>query len=138
MPVWIGVDGDQIVFLTDPTSRNARNLERDPRVAISITDNDQPFTMAAVRGRVTERLEGDAAFAIIDRISHKYTGQPYPLRTDRVLDPVREVAVHGAPAASRRSPDLVHGGVVRWAGPLYARAGLRASDQSTPPPEDHR
>jgi PPOX class probable F420-dependent enzyme len=85
VPVWIGVDGDQIVFLTDPTSRKARNLEHDPRVAISITDHDQPFAMAAVRGRVTERLEDDAAFAIIDRLSLKYTGQPYPLRTDRVL-----------------------------------------------------
>ena len=41
--------------------------------------------MAQVRGRVVERLEGDAAFAVIDRISHKYIGQPYPLRSDRVV-----------------------------------------------------
>jgi hypothetical protein len=34
---------------------------------------------------VTERLEGDAAWMIIDRLSHKYIGQPYPLRTDRVV-----------------------------------------------------
>jgi hypothetical protein len=46
-------------------------VERGPRVAISITDRDEPFTMAAVCGRVTERLEGDAAFAIIDRGSPK-------------------------------------------------------------------
>lgn len=41
--------------------------------------------MAEIRGRLAERLEGDAALAVIDRISHKYTGQPYPLRTDRVV-----------------------------------------------------
>ena len=41
--------------------------------------------MAQVRGRVTECLGGDAAWTIIDRISHKYIGQPYPLRTDRVV-----------------------------------------------------
>jgi len=41
--------------------------------------------MAGVRGRVAERLEGDAAWEVIDRISHKYTGGPYPLRTDRVV-----------------------------------------------------
>jgi hypothetical protein len=41
-----------------------------------------PYTLAATRDRVTEHLEGEAAFAVIDRIAHKYTGQQYPLRTD--------------------------------------------------------
>ena len=85
VPVWIGVEGERIVFLTSPGSRKARNLERDPRVAISITDRNQPHSMAQVRGRVVERVEGDAAWIIIDRLSHKYIGQPYPLRTDRVV-----------------------------------------------------
>ncbi|TMF81896.1 MAG: PPOX class F420-dependent oxidoreductase [Chloroflexi bacterium] len=85
VPVWIGLEGDRIVFLTSPGSRKARNLERDPRVAISITDRNQPHTMAQVRGRVVERIEGDAAWTIIDRLSHKYIGQPYPLRMDRVV-----------------------------------------------------
>jgi len=51
--------------------------------------------MAQVRGRVVERVEGDAAWTIIDRLSHKYIGQPYPLRTDRVVylvDPERASA----------------------------------------------
>jgi PPOX class probable F420-dependent enzyme len=85
VPVWVGLEGDRIAFLTSPGSRKARNIERDPRVAISITKHDQPFVMAQVRGRVAERVEGDAAWTIIDRISDKYTGQPYPLRTDRVV-----------------------------------------------------
>jgi PPOX class probable F420-dependent enzyme len=85
VPVWIGLEGHQIAFLTDPRSRKARNLARDPRVALSITDRDQPHTMALVRGHVTERLDGAAAWTIIDRLSHKYIGQPYPLRTDRVV-----------------------------------------------------
>ncbi len=53
-------------------------------MAISVTAHDRPFTMASVRGLAT-RLEGDPAWEVIDRISHKYTGQPYPLRTDRVV-----------------------------------------------------
>jgi PPOX class probable F420-dependent enzyme len=85
VPVWIGVEADRLAFLTSPGSRKARNLERDPRVAISLTAHDQPFTMASVRGRAVERLEGDTAWEIIDRISRKYTGHPYPLRTDRVV-----------------------------------------------------
>jgi PPOX class probable F420-dependent enzyme len=85
VPLWVGVEDGRIVFLTGPGSRKARNLERDARVAISITDREKPFVMAQVRGRVTERIEGDAAFVIIDRLSHKYIGQPYPLRSDRVV-----------------------------------------------------
>ena len=85
VPVWVGIEGDRIAFLTHPESCKARNLARDPRVAISVTDRDQPHTMAQVRGHVTERLEGDAAWTIIDRLSNKYLGQPYPERTDRVV-----------------------------------------------------
>ena len=85
VPVWVDLEGDRIAFLTGPGSRKARNLDHDPRLAISITRQDQPYQMAQVRGRVAERLEGDAAWKVIDRISHKYIGQPYPMRTDRVV-----------------------------------------------------
>ena len=59
VPLWVGIEGDRIAFLTAPSSRKARNLDNDPRVAISITAHDQPFSMALVRGRVVERLEGE-------------------------------------------------------------------------------
>jgi PPOX class probable F420-dependent enzyme len=84
VPVWIGLEDDRIAFLTSPNSRKARNLERDGRVAISVTDRADPFLMAQVRGRV-ERVDGDRAWEIIDRISEKYIGAPYPLRSDRVI-----------------------------------------------------
>jgi PPOX class probable F420-dependent enzyme len=85
VPVWAGLEGDRIAFLTSPDSRKARNIKADPRVALSITDHARPYVMALVRGRVVERLDGDPAWKIIDRLSHKYLGQPYPLRTDRVV-----------------------------------------------------
>lgn len=85
VPVWVGLEGNRIVFLTGPDSRKARNLEHDPRVAISITARDQPYAMAQVRGRVVARLEGEVGLAIIDQLSDKYTGQPYPMRTGRVV-----------------------------------------------------
>jgi PPOX class probable F420-dependent enzyme len=84
VPVWLGVEDGRIAFLTSLSSRKGRNLARDPRVAISVTGHDQPFAMAAVRGRA-EVLEGDAAWEIIDRIAHKYIGAPYAQRTDRVV-----------------------------------------------------
>ncbi|MCW2891189.1 MAG: hypothetical protein QOG28_1968 [Trebonia sp.] len=85
VPLWVDMEGDRIALLTSENSRKGRNLDRDPRVAISVTDAAQPFAMAMVRGRVAERVEGDRAWEIIDRISQKYTGGPYPLRTDRVV-----------------------------------------------------
>ena len=85
VPMWVGLEDGHIAVMTSPNSRKARNLERDPRVALSITDHDRPFVMATVRGRVTERVDGDRGWAIIDRLSQKYIGQPYPLRTDRVI-----------------------------------------------------
>jgi len=84
VPLWVGIEGNRVAFLTAPGSRKARNLDGDPRVAISITDRDRPSTMAAIRGRVVERVDGDAGWAIIDRIAPKYLGGPYPLREDRV------------------------------------------------------
>jgi PPOX class probable F420-dependent enzyme len=85
VPAWVGLEGDMIAFQTSPDSRKARNLSRNPRVAISVTDRNNPYSMAEVRGRVVARLEGDAALAVVDRLSEKYTGRPYPLRTGRVV-----------------------------------------------------
>ncbi|MGH3298289.1 MAG: PPOX class F420-dependent oxidoreductase [Trebonia sp.] len=85
VPVWVDLEGDRIALLTSVNSRKGRNLAHDPRVAVSVTDKDQPFTMATVRGRVAGRIEGDRAWEIIDRISQKYIGRPYAPHADRVV-----------------------------------------------------
>ena len=78
-------DGDRLEFFTQTRSRKARNLEADPRVAISIVDGANPYRMGQVRGHVTERVEGEDALEIIDRLSEKYTGQPFPMRSGIVF-----------------------------------------------------
>ena len=85
VPVWIGAEGDHVVILTGPGSRKARNLRRDPRLAVSIAPVDNPFEPVTLRGRVVEWLEGDAAWEIIDQLSRKYTGAPYPRGQERVV-----------------------------------------------------
>jgi PPOX class probable F420-dependent enzyme len=85
VPVWVDFEGDRIAFLTDPDSRKGRNLARDPRVALSITLHDRPNAMAQIRGRVVEVVEGDEAWAIIDRLAEQYIGQPYPREFNRVV-----------------------------------------------------
>jgi hypothetical protein len=54
-------------------------------VALSLVAADNPFEPIIVRGRVVEWLEGDAAWEIIDQISIRYTGQPYPRGEERVV-----------------------------------------------------
>ncbi|MEV4327730.1 PPOX class F420-dependent oxidoreductase [Microbispora rosea] len=84
-PVYVGTQGDRIVLFTGPGTRKARNLRRDPRMALSVAPADNPFEPVVVRGRAVEWLEGDAAWEIVDRVATKYTGAPYPRGQERVV-----------------------------------------------------
>jgi PPOX class probable F420-dependent enzyme len=84
--VWTGIEGDHVVFFTQPQSQKARNLARDPRCAISLVDRDNSYRTGRVRGRVVATREGDAALEVIDRLSHKYTGEPFPMRSGVVYE----------------------------------------------------
>ncbi|MGC4943358.1 PPOX class F420-dependent oxidoreductase [Kribbella sp. DT2] len=85
VPIWVDTEGDHVVFLTGPGSRKARNLQQDPRVALSLTAPDNPFLPVTLRGRVVEWIDGDAAWAIVDRVAMKYIGQPYSREQERVV-----------------------------------------------------
>ena len=86
VPVWIDVlEGDRLVFFTQSGSRKALNIARDPRVALSVVDHDDPYRQADVRGRVVERLDGEAALAAMDRLSEKYIGAPFPMRNPETV-----------------------------------------------------
>ena len=97
-PVYVGAHGDRIVFFTGPGMRKARNLRRDPRMALSIAPADNPFTPVVIRGRVVEWLDGDGAWKIIDQLATKYTDQPYPRGQERVvavIEPERQTVGAG-------------------------------------------
>jgi PPOX class probable F420-dependent enzyme len=80
VPVWVCLEGDRVAFFTQEGSRKARNLARDGRVAISITDHDNPYRMAQIRGRLVDRWEGEHALEVMDRMSRRYTGSDFPVR----------------------------------------------------------
>jgi PPOX class probable F420-dependent enzyme len=84
-PVWMGREGEFIVICTGEGSLKARNTARDPRVALSIVDFQDPYNEAQIRGRVVERRP-DPDLKMMDPISAKYTGKPFPFRNpeDRV------------------------------------------------------
>ena len=82
--VWVGLEGDNILVCTSNTTWKAKDMLRDPRVAISVTDGANPYRMAAIQGRVLE-VRADEDCRYMDPISIKYTNQPFPHRgPDRV------------------------------------------------------
>jgi len=80
VPIWIGREGEHIVICTGGGSLKGKNTRRDPRVALSIVDFDDPYEEVQIRGRVIERRP-DPELKTMDPISHKYTGKPFPFRT---------------------------------------------------------
>ena len=80
VPVWIGHEGDRIIICTGESSLKAKNTRRDPRIALSIVAFDDPYQEVQVRGQVVERRP-DPDLKIMDPISNKYTGKPFPFRS---------------------------------------------------------
>lgn len=85
IPLWVSSIDDKIIFLTGPNSQKARNLRRDPRVALSLAPVDNPYEPVIVRGRVVEWIDGDAGWDLVDQIAQKYIGQPYGRDVERVI-----------------------------------------------------
>lgn len=78
-PVWIDLEGETVIVCTGASSLKARNTQRDPRVGLSVVAMDNPYEEAQLRGRIVERRP-DRDFAVMDRVSRKYTGKPFPWR----------------------------------------------------------
>jgi PPOX class probable F420-dependent enzyme len=76
--IWIDLDGDDVVFNTSEGRVKIANLRRDPRVAISVFDQNDPYEQVVVHGTVVD-LTHDGAREHIDRLAKKYLGlDEYP------------------------------------------------------------
>jgi PPOX class probable F420-dependent enzyme len=73
-PVWVYRHGDDVMISTGVDRQKTRNLKRDPRVALSIADIDQPFPPLQIRGRVVEIITGEPAVDGFVEVTKKYTG----------------------------------------------------------------
>ncbi len=79
-PVWVDFDGTHVRFNTAKGRVKVKNLARNPHVALSILDPDNPYRYVQVRGRVIETTERGAD-AHIDALAKKYLDQDkYPFR----------------------------------------------------------
>ena len=71
--MWVGREGDDVLFSTVVGRRKHRNLELDPRASVSVIDADDPENYVELRGRVT--IEDDVGRAFDTRLSWKYDGR---------------------------------------------------------------
>lgn len=80
-PVWIDLVDGMILVNTAQGRVKQRNVSRDPRVAISIVDRNNPYNMVTIQGKVVEQTI-DGADSHIDKMAKKYLGvDKYPFAT---------------------------------------------------------
>jgi PPOX class probable F420-dependent enzyme len=90
--VWVGVDGDELVTGHLPHNQKVRNMERDPRVALSFLAPPEPGAFlqpyAAVRATASV-VPSDDAWDLLDRLAKGYVGPdatfPAPRRPGYVV-----------------------------------------------------
>ena len=74
--LWVDTDGTDVFVNTVEGFQKLRNVERDPRVALTVADPAQPELYLQIRGEVVSTT-ADGAREHIDRLSQKYTGHEY-------------------------------------------------------------
>ncbi len=87
-PVWVDADGERLVVNTETHRQKYKNVERDPKVTLTIRDEENPYRYAEVRGEVVEKVAGQEARDHIDELSQKYHGEDYPpdaIESERVM-----------------------------------------------------
>jgi PPOX class probable F420-dependent enzyme len=79
-PTWVDYDGTHVLVNTAKARVKTKNLTRDPRIALSIADPENPYRYLGIQGRVAEMTESGAD-AHIDKMAKKYMGKDtYPYR----------------------------------------------------------
>ncbi len=123
--VRVGLEDEHILVCTSDAIWKAKDMRRDPRVALSVTDMANPYRMAAVQGRVVE-VRPDKSCRYMDPISFKYTGAPFPSR-----GPDRVCFVIAVEKAAGRTLDFAHNPETARGGPNWLTGVAHHSPQGT-------
>jgi PPOX class probable F420-dependent enzyme len=85
--MWVDANEQHLLINTEVHRQKFRNVERDPRVTVTIWDKEDPYRFVEVRGEVVEKVKGQEARDHIDELSQKYRGKPYQTRiqSERVV-----------------------------------------------------
>src|SRR5688572_5531944 len=94
--MWVDANEQHLLINTEVHRQKFRNVERDPRVTVTIWDMEDPYRFVEVRGEVVEKVKGQEAREHIDELSHKCRGKPYQtqIQSERMVlssAPTRQV-----------------------------------------------
>ena len=94
--MWVDADEEHLLINTEVHRQKFKNVNRDPRVTLTIWDSGDPYRFVEVRGEVVGITRGPEAREHIDELSHKYHGKAYgpDIQSERVIikiAPLRQV-----------------------------------------------
>lgn len=94
--MWVDADDEHVLVNTEVHRAKFRNVQRDPRVTVTIWDRENPYAYVEVRGRVTDTVGGDEARDHIDACAQRYMGKDYPnpIQSERVILRITPDRVH--------------------------------------------
>jgi PPOX class probable F420-dependent enzyme len=72
-PVWADMEEDLILINTFETSAKNKNITKDPRIAISVVENNNPYNMVSIKGRVIEQTT-QGADEHLKKLAKRYLG----------------------------------------------------------------
>lgn len=94
--MWVDADDEHVLINTEVHRAKFKDIERDPRVTITVINGENPYQYVEVRGRVAETVRGDEARAHIDALSRRYTGNDYgaQIQSERAIVRITPEKLH--------------------------------------------
>lgn len=83
-PMWVDLDGDNILVSSPVGSRKGKAMRERDQVAVSVVSTKNPWHWISISGHVID-IQPDRDLAFIDRMSQKYVGSDYSRRTPREI-----------------------------------------------------
>jgi PPOX class probable F420-dependent enzyme len=81
-PVWGNCNDEHILINTAEGRLKHKNVQKDPRVAVSVTDNDNPLNMTTIKGKVIQIIP-DYDYAHANELTKQYLGiSEYPYKRE--------------------------------------------------------
>jgi PPOX class probable F420-dependent enzyme len=108
-PMWFGWDGERVRLTHTRTRQKFRNLQAEPRVALSILDPDDSQRYLELRGEV-ERIEDDQGGSFYRQLRRRYgvdPDAPMPDAAVRVVVVIRPTTVLARSPADAAGPPAI-------------------------------
>ena len=97
VPIWVDVDGDEVVLNTETSRAWPKNLRRTGHTTLTVLNMENPYEYLTISGHVASETE-DGALEHIDAMAVKYIGQAaYPFHQEgdkRVIFRIAPDRVH--------------------------------------------